>query len=52
MKEILAMLEIEIPGEKLQRNKEIPSLIRKEIPQEADITTPVLEVIHTEKFQK
>lgn len=52
VKEILAILEIEIPGEKLQENKKIPSLIRKEEPQEPDITTPVLEVIHTEKFKK
>ena len=39
-------------GEKVQQNKNIPLLKRKEMPQEPDITTPILEVIHTEKFQK
>lgn len=51
VKEILKVLEVEVKGTILQENKKIPVLERKDNPQEPDITTPVIEVLKTEKFQ-
>lgn len=50
VKEILFMQEIEVPGEVISEQKEIPVLRRKSKPKKATMMTPVLEVLKDEKF--